>query len=287
MTISHNQPLVSVLIACYNHERYIEECLESVLSQSYPNIELLVVDDGSEDDSVAIIQRLQKHHEFNFIAQHNKGLPATLNAMLRRSQGSLIAPFGSDDAMLPKRIATQVAYLQNKPEVGICAGNVELIDALGRPRPRQIRGPARRMDFNSAFMDSPPFAPSLLFRREALEAVGGFDESIPLEDLLIALKIAQKGYFIDVLEDVLVRYRLHDSNTSGNRRFMIDNVLRTYAQFSDHPAYEKVCAKFINSMLVKYARQDRPLALQLLKQLPWRYRDLKTLRAVGRILLPR
>jgi alpha-1,3-rhamnosyltransferase len=287
MTNSYEQPLVSILVACYNHELYIEECLESILTQSYPNIELLVVDDGSQDGSVAIIRRLQQQHGFDFQEQSNRGLPATLNSMLARCNGALIAPFGSDDVMLPERIAKQVTYLQDKPEVGICAGNVQLIDSLGQPRSRQTRGPARRMDFTSAFIESPPFAPTLLFRREALNAVGGFDESIPLEDLIVALRIAQAGYYIDILEDVLVRYRLHSSNTSGNSRFMIDNVLKTYAQFSEHPAYEKVRAKFINSMLLKCSRRDRVLALKLLQKLPWRYRDLKTLRAVGRLLLPR
>lgn len=283
------QPLVSVIIASYNHAHYIESSILSVLQQSYSKVELLVVDDGSSDDSVERIQKLQAVHGFDFRSQANQGLSRTLNGAISRAKGSLIAPFGSDDIMCPQRLSLQVEHLRDKPEVGICGGNIELIDGDGKVLSRQRNRPARRLNFDDAFLGKIPGAPAptMLFRREALERVGGFDPSIGLEDLLITLKITRAGYSLDVLGEVLAQYRTHASNTYKNRRFMVDNVLRTYAQFSDHPAYGQVCGRFINSMLLKCAGDDRPLALELLKQLPWRYRNLKTLRALGRMLLPR
>lgn len=284
------QPLVSVIIASYNHGPYIEASILSVLEQSYPHIELLVVDDGSKDDSVERIGKLQERYDFDFRVQANQGLARTLNDCIARAKGSLIAPFGSDDIMLPERIALQVAYLQGKPEVGICAGNIEQIDGSGNPLVKRNRErPFRRLDFEGMFNSEQagPPAPTLLFRREALEKVGGFDPEIKLEDLLIELKIARAGYFIDVLGEVLAKYRVHETNTYKNRRFMIDNVLKTYAQFSDHPAYPQVCARFVNSMLLKCASQDKPLARELLGQLPLRHWNGKTLRALGRLLLTR
>ncbi len=283
------QPLVSVVISSYNHAPYIEASIESVLAQSYANLELLVVDDGSSDDSVERIRTLQAKHGFDFVVQENKGLAATLNDCIARSHGSLIAPFGSDDIMCPERIAIQVAYLQGKPEVGICAGNIQPIDAKGAALPLRERGRGlRRLDFEDLFcakkVGAP--APTLLFRREALEAVGGFDPSIRLEDLLIELKIARAGYFIDVLPDVLAQYRVHETNTYKNRRMMVDAVLSTYGHFADHPDYPKVCAAFINSMLLKCARDDKPLARELLAQLPMKYRNLKTARAIFRLMMP-
>ncbi|MGH8352414.1 MAG: glycosyltransferase [Pseudomonas sp.] len=282
------QPLVSVIIASYNHAPYIEASIQSVLAQSYPHIELLVVDDGSKDDSVAHIRRLQEKHGFDFHAQANQGLSRTLNETIARARGSLIAPFGSDDIMLPQRIASQVAYLADKPEVGICAGNIQTIDAAGCPVGADRNPPLRRLDFEDVFLDRKPGAPAptLLFRREALERVGGFDPQVRLEDLLIELKITRAGYFIDVLDEVLAQYRVHASNTYKNYRFMVDNVLRTYAQFSDHPAYAEVCNSFRNSMLLKCARQDKQLARQLLAELPLSAWDGKTLRGLWRLALP-
>jgi len=282
------QPVVSVIIASYNHGPYIEASITSVLTQTYANVELLVVDDGSSDDSVERIQRLQQLHGFDFIVQKNQGLSRTLNDSIARVRGDLIVSFGSDDVMLPQRLALQVAYLQGKPEVGICAGNIEEIDALGNARgaPRALQ--LRRLDFDDVFLNRQVGAPAptQMYRREALIKVGGFDPEIRLEDLYITLKISRAGYFVDILPDVLALYRVHGSNTYKNYRFMVDNVLRTYAQFSDHPAYEQVCNKFRNSMLLKCARQDKPLARELLAELPLRYWDSKTLRGLWRLALP-
>ncbi|MBX9753994.1 MAG: glycosyltransferase [Pseudomonadaceae bacterium] len=284
---SGEQPLVSVIIASYNHGPYIEASIASVLAQTYGNIELLVVDDGSSDDSVERIQRLQRLHGFDFRVQKNQGLSRTLNETVARARGELITPFGSDDVMLPQRLALQVAYLQGKPEVGICAGNIEEIDAAGNSRgaPRELQ--LRRLDFDDVFLNRKAGAPAptLLFRREALAKVGGFDPQIRLEDLYIQLKITRAGYFVDILGEVLAQYRVHGSNTYKNYRFMVDNVLRTYAQFSDHPAYAQVCNSFRNSMLLKCARQDKALAWGLLRQIPWRFWNGKTVRGFLRLLL--
>ena len=289
MSESNRQPLVSVVISSYNHAPYIERCIESVLAQTYPNIELLVVDDGSSDDSVVRIRALQARHAFDFVAQENQGLARTLNGCIARSQGSLVAPFGSDDIMCPERIAIQVAYMQDKPEVGICAGEIQYIDAEGKPQCRRKRKLGfRRLNFEDLFNDKKAGAPAptLLFRREVLEAVGGFDPEIRLEDLLVELKITRAVYFIDVLPDVLAQYRVHETNTYKNRRMMVDAVLSTYGHFADHPDYPKVCAAFINSMLLKCARDDKPLARELLAQLPMKYRNLKTARAIFRLMMP-
>ncbi|MDW3712632.1 MULTISPECIES: glycosyltransferase family 2 protein [Pseudomonas] len=290
MTKCESSPLVSVIISSYNHAPYIEACIESVLAQSYPSIELLVVDDGSHDGSVEKLRALQRRHGFDFREQENKGLAPTLNDCIARSRGSLIAPFGSDDVMLPQRIEKQVAYLQGKPEVGICAGGIIHVDASGEPLTRRDkRREFRRLDFDDIFLankDGAP-APTLLFRREALELVGGFDPNVKLEDLLIELKITRAGYFIDVLPDVLAYYRVHQTNTYKNRRFMIEAVLATYDHFRDHPAHPLVCARFRNSMLLKCAVDDKSLAKELLAQLPLRHWNAKTLRAIGRLAFSR
>lgn len=282
-------PLVTVVIASYNHAPYIEKCILSVVQQTYPHIELLVVDDGSTDDSVARIEQLQREHGFELRVQQNKGLTHTLNEAIARAKGSLIAPFGSDDIMVPERIAKQVAYMQDKPEVGICAGNIELIDSDGQlfPESRQRRDIAfRRLDFDDVFMERKPYppAPTLLFRKEALEQVGGFDPRIRLEDLLIELKITHAGYYIDCLGEVLAQYRKHDSNSSKNTPFMVDSILRTYALFKDHPQYEFVRTRFLSSMFLKCSNRDRDYAKQLLRQIPFRSWNKKTWRGLGRLL---
>ena len=281
------QPLVTVVIASYNHAPYVEAAILSVLAQTYRPVELLVIDDGSTDDSVERIERLQREHGFDFRVQQNQGLTRTLNEAIARARGEFVAPFGSDDIMLPERLAIQVAHMADKPEVGICAGNIELMYADGSPYPESRQGrdiPFRRLDFDDMFLQRKPFppAPTLLFRREALEKVGGFNPEIRLEDLYIELRITHAGYFIDGLGTVLARYRKHDTNSYKNLRFMADSMLRIYADYADHPRYEEVRRRLVNSMFVKCANRDRVLARELLKQLPPSAWNRKTVRGLLR-----
>lgn len=282
-------PLVTVIIASYNHARYIEASITSVINQTYKNIELLVIDDGSKDDSPAVLKRLQEQYGFDLRFQANQGLARTLNDAIARAKGSLIVPFGSDDIMLPHRIATQVEYMNGKPEVGICSANIETIDqdgkVMGAREQRNRHLPFRRLDFDDLFLDRKPgpMAATLMLRREALEKVGGFNADIRLEDVYIELSIARAGYFIDVLGEVLAQYRDHPTNTFKNGRFMVDNVLRTFAVFSDHPQYEQVCMKFRNSMVLKYANRDKALSREVLSEIPLRYWNKKTLRGMWRM----
>jgi alpha-1,3-rhamnosyltransferase len=286
--MTDKEPLVTVIIASYNHAPYIEKCILSVVTQTYQNIELLVIDDGSKDDSVERIERLQRQYRFDLRVQQNRGLTHTLNEAIARANGTLIAPFGSDDIMVSERIAKQVVYMQGKPEVGICAGNIELIDSNGQlfPESRQRRNIAfRRLDFDDVFMERKPYppAPTLLFRKEALECVGGFDPDIRLEDLLIELKVTHAGYYIDCLEEVFAQYRKHDNNSSKNTSFMVDSILRTYALFQDHPQYEFVRTRFLSSMFLKCSNRDHAYARQLLRQIPFRDWNKKTWRGLARL----
>lgn len=276
--------LVSVIIASYNHGPYIEEAITSVLDQSYPNVELFVVDDGSTDDSVQRIEKLRETRPFDFRVQKNQGLTRTLNDTIARSNGTFVAPFGSDDVMCRDRLAVQMAYVADKPEVGICGGNIEMMYADGSLYPDEVQGrniPFRRMDFEDVFLERKIYvpAPTMLIRREAFDKVGGFNPEIRLEDLYIQLKITNAGYYIDVLNHLCARYRKHATNSYKNVRFMTESILRIYADYADHPDYEKVRFKFLNSMLSKASKKDRHLAAELLKQIPLREWNRRTLKS--------
>lgn len=282
------QPLVSVVVSCYNHAAYIEQCLLSILEQDYPQVELLVVDDGSKDDSVSVISRLQAVHGFYFNARENKGLTKSLNELVAKSNGEFVIPLGSDDVMLPGRISAQVSHMLGKPEVGICGGNIELIDEAGKlyPESRQNRYiPFRRMDFEDVFLERKPYVPAttLMIRKTALLEVGGFDEENNLEDLMIELKITRAGYFIDCLAIPLGQHRKHKSNSSKNIRFMTDSILDTYKVFSDHPDYLFVKYRFLSSMFLKMANRDKSYAFSLLKMIPFKHWNKKTWRGLVRL----
>lgn len=275
--------LVTVVISSYNHAPYIEESILSVLNQTHPGVELLVVDDGSTDDSVARISALRKEHEFDFKVQTNQGLTRTLNDAIGRAKGQFIAPFGSDDIMHPERLAVQIAYMRDHPEVGICGGNIELMAADGSlfPETEQCRDiPFRRLDFDDILLERKPCipAPTMLIRTEALHQVGGFNPDIRLEDLYIQLKIAHAGYYVDGLNCVMACYRKHQSNSYRNIRFMLTAILAIYDEYRDNENYELARGRILNSMLVKASKRDRALAREILAMIPrsaWNRRTLR------------
>lgn len=281
-------PLVSVIVSCYNHDAYIKQCLLSILKQDYKNFELLVIDDGSKDNSVQYIKELQEEYDFYFYARENKGLTRTLNELVSVSKGDFVIPLGSDDVMLPGRISAQINYMVDKPEVGICGGNIELIDENGElyPEKRQNRFvPFRRLDFEDVLLERKPYAPAttLTIRRSALLDVGGFDEDNNLEDLMIELKITYAGYFIDCLPTPLAQHRKHKDNTSKNLKFMTKSILDTYERFSSHPCYEDAKYKFLNSMFLKVSNRDKEYARLLLKKIPFKRWNKKTWRGLARL----
>ena len=118
-----NQPLVSAIVPCYNHEKFVVQAIDSILKQTYKNIELLVIDDGSKDSSPKLLQQLSEQHQFYFEQQKNSGIHATLNKMISMSRGKYIAILASDDVWCLDRIEKQVAYMEQHLEVGACFGN--------------------------------------------------------------------------------------------------------------------------------------------------------------------
>lgn len=286
MNDSTKEPLVSVIISSYNHFSYVEESVLSVLNQTYKNIELLVVDDGSVDGSAELLSTLSRKYGFFFKAQRNQGLSRTLNETIAISRGEFIAPFGSDDIMLPERITRQVEYMKSRPSVGVCAGAVQSIDSAGNLRGIAKHVNYRVLDFDDIFLAKKRGAPAptLLFRREAFTRAGGFDPEIRLEDLYILLRVTELGYSVDVLGEVLALYRSHADNTSKNHRFMVENVLKIYSRYSDRKEHASVCARYLNSMFLRCSKEDNAYATELLKKIPLRHWNRKTINGVLKLL---
>ena len=124
---------ISVLLPLYNGEAYIREAVESVLAQTWRDFELLILDDGSRDGSLAIVQEIARRDpRVRVIARENRGLTETLNELLTVARGQLIARMDADDVCLPDRFARQVAFLDANPGVVCVGGDIEMIDERGR-----------------------------------------------------------------------------------------------------------------------------------------------------------
>ena len=128
-----NNPLVSVIIPCYNAEKYVEEAVRSIMTQTYENLEILVTDDCSMDNTLKILKNLEKEDSRIKVIENKENLKIvkSLNNMIDIAQGKYIARMDADDISLPERIEKQVQFMEENPEYGLCGTNAWIIDENG------------------------------------------------------------------------------------------------------------------------------------------------------------
>lgn len=241
------QPLVSVIIPCYNHEAYIQECIQSILNQTYKNIELIVIDDGSKDRSVTKIEELSEQckirfENFNFITRENKGLCNTLNEALALCKGEYVSIIASDDIMTPNKIQIQIEYALKNPDVTSFYGAVQLIDDLGHLKEKKDL-PLQFYDFEDVFMHNfVLYAPTQMHNLKDLLEIGGFDANVKIEDWDLWLRLTKKGKKILCIPEFLAYYRIHENNMSADLDFMFTELIEILNKYQDEVLFKK--AKF-------------------------------------------
>ena len=237
-----NGPLVSVIVPCYNHEKFVEQAINSVLNQTYENIELIVIDDGSKDNSPLLLQQLSEKHHFYFVQQENKGTAITLNKYIEKSKGKYISILASDDVWLLDKIEKQVKHLEQNPKVGANFGNVLSITAKNEILPFYLQRFSNYGEYNFKdllSLSAPLSALTNMLRKDALDKVGLFDKEFLLEDLYMWLKLAHADYTITVLPDLLGFYRVHGNNTSKQNKLMYHEKLKLLNVYKGKKGYWK------------------------------------------------
>jgi alpha-1,3-rhamnosyltransferase len=233
-------PAVSVFVPSYNHERFVEACLRSVFAQSYQPSLLLVIDDGSSDNSPQVIDRVLQDCPFptELIARTNRGLGATLNEALSRTTGPLVTYLASDDTWEPDRLKGAVRTLNANPRAVASFGQCFLIDELDSTlnisafasleghRRFPWSGPPQAATVNLegllAFRTI-PLTPTVTYRRDAVERFG-WNETSRTEDYEMYMLLASIGDFADVGR-ALGSWRLHQGNTSRDLESMLETSL--------------------------------------------------------------
>ena len=218
-------PLVSVIIPTFNRSRFVTEAVLSVFDQTYQPVEIIVVDDGSTDDTAEVLapyfQRIQ------YIHQPNQGVSVARNAGIKVATGELIAFLDGDDRWLPSKLALQVECLEKNRDVGLVHSNVSYF-GTNDERGRQTKGVTTTYErdcYAELFLGNRITTSSVLVRRECLEKVGLFDEGIrkaSTEDYDLWIRIARYFEFAYV-PDPVVLYRVHPNNAINDFRTLIEN----------------------------------------------------------------
>lgn len=215
-------PMVSVIMPVYNAEQYIEEAVNSILKQSYKNIELILVDDGSSDNSVEVLKRIMDKRCVLHINQVNQGIATSRNIALKMARGKYVAFMDDDDVAEQERIATEVNFLENNEEFGIVGGKIVLIDKNGDAyehsymkeiwwNPKLIKAAYL---FQSVLYNS-----TIMMRKEIIDSYQlKFEDNCQgMEDYRFYMECS-KITKITNLDQVFLRYRVHEASETQKVR---------------------------------------------------------------------
>lgn len=249
-------PLVSVICLCYNQSGFVQEAIESVLNQSYPNIQLIVVDDASTDNGVPVIeQMITEHPTIEFLSLHsNLGNCKAFNRGLMVSKGEYLIDFAADDVLLPTRIEEGVKALQQAgKEYGVHFSDAEVISedgnqlSLHSDRFPHLTIPQGDIYIKliSRYFICPP---TMMFTREVMDHLGGYDEALTYEDFDFLIRSARKFKY-KYSPTVLVKKRITE-NAMAKKQFVL------FSKYSNTTL--KVCEKILK--LNKTREEQRALS---------------------------
>lgn len=241
------KPLVSVLMPVYNHEQFVEQAILSVLNQTYDNIELIVLDDGSTDESDVVIQLLLKKYQFEYYSQKNQGLVSTLNKLKKMGKGKYISILASDDMFEETKIEKLVTYLENNPMYAMVYSNMYMMDTnntvIGKIK--DSRGSGNLFD---QLLCGEFFINSLttLIRKDIYDQYEY--EPMYIEDLQMWLKIAEK-HQIGFVDEYTAFYRTNNANSLSANYFKMQEA--EYQIISKYTS-KRIYPKAINSWNIQW-----------------------------------
>lgn len=270
----NDYPLVTVVIPCYNHQNYVIDSIKSVISQDYHNIELIIIDDGSSDESVKAIETCideceSRFTRFRFYSRKNKGLSSTLNEMLEWSKGKYFCGLGSDDILLSNKISGQVAFFEENPDCEILSAYVNHIDEKGNCIKQEERLEFKKFSFTDVLQQSYYIpAPTIMYKTATLKTIG-YNPDFVLEDWFMLLSILKKGGQAVLLPTVNVLYRIHPHNTHGKLKLMYTEQVKVIEYFKkDIPIknYREIWGKVLLTYIIKLLKRDKYKSFGVLKK---------------------
>lgn len=287
-----SRPSITVAIPAYQAERFIAETLQSVLAQTHPPEEVIVVDDGSTDGTARELERFGER--IRVIRQPNGGCAAAFNAAFREARGDFVAECGADDIWEPYKLARQIEALTRHPQIDVAFGLARLFGSAegrwGMPAEDLSSGILQPRAFGRTMYLTNRVCPStLLIRRSLYERLGPFAEreEMATEDYEYWMRALHAGAVFHYDPEALVRYRRHDANASSDHLAMRQADLlvhRRYADLAGSPALVRKALARDHFVLGRLLR-DKGRAREARVELATSLRHSPTPRALAWMLL--
>jgi glycosyltransferase involved in cell wall biosynthesis len=261
------QPLVSIIIPCYNAGSFIKEAIQSVVEQSYSNKQIIFINDGSSDDSLKIASHFK---DLIIIDQENRGVSYARNQGIKKANGEFIALLDADDFFLPANLEQKVPYLTQHPECVLVHAKEQIFED-GQREVEISHGMGGRvlnqlLNFKETVIHSPS---SVLIRKTALDQTGGFDENLSTSaDWDLWLRLSDIGEF-GFIETPLSVYRIHGNQMHLNVRKMATDMTYSYEKarkkglIPDKKEYRKMMANLNLTIAASFYGDEKNLGMGL------------------------
>lgn len=272
---------VTVVIPTYNAAQYLPETIETVLSQTFADFEVLIIDDGSTDNTAEVACLYRKRDgRLRYFLQANQGVSASRNKGIELAKGELIAFLDADDQWLPNKLETHVRHFDSSPDLGISFGRVEFMLSDGKLTGVISSSRLRKIEPKHLYYENLIVNPSnAVIRRKVFEQVGYFNQDLmTMEDLELFLRIICNGWKVEGIAQVLTRYRTAQTGLSSNLHRLeqdwkkLSEVARSYAPELVQEHYQCAKAYFLRYL----ARRTLRLGISAKVGLDFMVRSLQT-----------
>lgn len=211
-------PLLTVYVTNYNYGKYIKEAILSLLNQSFQNFEIIIIDDGSTDNSKEIINEFSNNKKIRVLYQENLGLTKSNNKALQLANGKYIMRLDADDILLENSLKVLVNEFKHDSQLGMVFGNWYVIDEHDNILYQQ-----KRFDFENevSLFDQPAHGACTMFKTEYLRKIGGYDESLTRQDGYELWLRFIKNFKIKNVNQIIFKYRMHGQNLTSNEKKLL------------------------------------------------------------------
>lgn len=262
-----SRPLISAVVPCYNQARFLEQAIRSVLEQSYPNVEVVVVDDGSTDDTAAVAQQFDSR--VRYVHQENQGLSAARNTGLRHAKGDLIHFLDSDDFVAPDMYERVVETAALHPDAGVFSTDWLYVDQNGNDLAR-YPADSWAEDALSLLLEGNRFPPcAAIARRSTVETVGKFKVALrSCEDWDFWIRAASAGTRFAPVQGAGAMYRRYEGTMSTNHRRMWEAGLQVLNDSANLPGLSPRHRELLRNGRVRWRRYCFKRLLQAMHKAP-------------------
>lgn len=283
----NNSPLVTIIALCYNQEKYLKETLDSIINQSYKNVELIITDDSSKDNSVNKIKQWIKLNNIKctFIQnEKNLGICKSLNNAIKLAKGEYLNLIACDDVLFPNKIKNQLEQFINlNNRYSTIVSDCLVIDGESKiihhsyGDLQKIRLEKLNFNFMSILKYNPICAPTTMYRRKAILDIGGYDEDLLYEDLDMNLRLSKKfkTYFSDFKD---VKYRWVQKSfgkqvkTNSSIKWSTLKILMKHLRSDLNKNEMEILNIKIKPLLIDFFNENQPgINLEINKYCEWKY----------------